>query len=176
MSKLFLSLATLALASSLVFAQVDVLTRRVDNFRSGVYAHETLLNPQTVRTRFGKLWTLYADAKIMAQPLYVSNLVVPAASILGSTAKTKCAGGCNAIVFATMKGTVYAYMADERPTTNNDTLLWATYLSDGTACNCGANGPQNGSGNFDMWAVDDPWWGILGTPVIDRTTNSLYAR
>jgi hypothetical protein len=26
-----------------------------------------------------------------------------------------------------------------------------------------------------MWAVDDPWWGILGTPVIDRTTNSLYA-
>jgi hypothetical protein len=26
-----------------------------------------------------------------------------------------------------------------------------------------------------MWAVDDPWWGILGTPVIDRATNSLYA-
>jgi hypothetical protein len=26
-----------------------------------------------------------------------------------------------------------------------------------------------------MWAVDDPWWGILGTPVIDRSTNSIYA-
>jgi hypothetical protein len=174
MRKLLLPLAALALASSPVCAQVDVLTRRVDNSRSGVYGHETALTPQTVRTRFGKLWTLYADAKIMAQPLYVSNLVTPAASIIGSTARTKCSSGCNAVVFATMKGTVYAYMADEKPATNNDTLLWATYLSDGTACNCAATGPRNGSGDFDMWAVDDPWSGIVGTPVIDRTTNSLY--
>lgn len=152
-------------AATTMFAQVDVPTRRVDNSRSGVYSHETILTRTTVRSRFGKLWTLYADAKIMAQPLYVSNLVVPA----------KCPNGCNAVIFATMKGTVYAYMADRKPATNNDTLLWASYLSDGNACKCGATGPQNGSGNFDMWAVDDPWWGILGTPVIDRTTNSLYA-
>jgi hypothetical protein len=165
----------LTLAISPIFAQVDVLTRRVDNSRSGVNARETALTQQAVRTRFGKLWTLFADAKIMAQPLYVSNLVVPAARIIGSTAKVKCASGCNAVLFATMKGTIYAYMADQKPTTDNDTLLWATYLSDGTACKCGATGPQNGSGNFDMWAVDDPWWGVLGTPVIDRTTNSLYA-
>ena len=111
----------------------------------------------------------------MAQPLYVSDLKVPPASIVGATAKAKCASGCNAVLFATMKGTIYAYMADQQPTSNNDTLLWATYLSDGNACKCGATGPQNGSGNFDMWAVDDPWWGVLGTPVIDRTTNSLYA-
>jgi hypothetical protein len=158
-----------------MFGQVDVLTRRNDNFRSGVNAHETTLTQDSVRARFGKLWTLYADAKIMAQPLYVSNLKVPSASILGTTAKTKCAAGCNAVVFATMKGTIYAYMADQRPATNNDTLLWATYLSDGNACKCGATGPQNGSGNFDMWAVDDPWWGVLSTPVIDRAANSLYA-
>jgi hypothetical protein len=164
-----------ALPITPAFAQVDHLTRRNDNFRSGVNAHETVLTQANVRTRFGKLWTLYADAKIMAQPLYVSNLKVPSARIFGTTAKTKCAGGCNAVVFATMKGTVYAYMADERPATNNDTLLWATYLSDGDACKCSATGPQNGSGNFDMWAVDDPWWGILGTPVIDRAANSLYA-
>ena len=157
------------------FAQVDVLTRRYDTFRSGVNARETILDVKTVPARFGKLWTLFADAKIMAQPLYVSNLVVPLASIFGSTAKVKCASGCNAVIFATMKGTVYAYMADEKPATANDTLLWATYLSDGNACKCGATGPQNGSGDFDMWAVDDPWWGILGTPVIDRATNSLYA-
>lgn len=166
-------LAALALTASALLAQ-DVLTRRVDNSRSGVYGHETVLSPQTVGARFGKLWNLYADAKIMAQPLYVSNLAVPAASIIGSAAKTKCAGGCNAVVFATMKGTVYAYMADGKPATDNDTLLWATYLSDRTACQCAATGPQNGSGDFDMWAVDDPWWGILGTPVIDRATNSLY--
>ncbi len=158
-----------------VFSQVDVLTRRNDISRSGVNARETSLTQATVRTRFGKLWTLYADAKIMAQPLYISNLAVPATSIIGTTAKTKCAGGCNAVVFATMKGTIYAYMADQQPSTSSDTLLWATYLSDGNACKCAATGPQNGSGNFDMWAVDDPWWGILSTPVIDRASNSLYA-
>jgi hypothetical protein len=163
------------LAAGSLLAQLDVLTRRRDNVRSGVYSQEKLLTQDAVRTHFGKLWTLFADAKIMAQPLWVSRLVVPAGSIIGSTAKTKCAGGCNAVVFATMKGTIYTYMADEKPTTANDTLLWATYLSDGRACKCAATGPQNGSGDFDMWAVDDPWWGILSTPVIDRATNSLYA-
>lgn len=157
-----------------MLAQVDVITRRYDNFRSGVNDKETILNHANVKTHFGKLWTLYADAKIMAQPLYVSNLAVPAANIIGATAKQKCPNGCNAVIFGTMKGTVYAYMADEKPNTRDDTLLWATYLSDQQHCKCGATGPQNGSGDFDMWAVDDPWWGILSTPVIDRATNSLY--
>lgn len=154
--------------------QVSVLTRRNDNLRSGVNSNETILTQQSVRTRFGKLWTLFADAKIMAQPLYVANLIVPTSNIIGGSAKTRCATGCNAVIFATMKGTVYAYMADQKPTTTNDTLLWATYLSDGNACKCGASGPQNGSGNFDMWAVDDPWWGVLSTPVIDRDGNTIY--
>jgi len=161
-------------ATPAALAQVSVLTRRNDNFRSGVNSSETILTQQSVRTRFGKLWTLFADAKIMAQPLYVSNLVVPVENMIGATAKTKCASGCNVVIFATMKGTVYAYMADQKPSTNNDTLLWATYLSDGNACKCGATGPQNGSGNFDMWAVDDPWWGVLSTPVIDRGANTIY--
>ena len=168
-------LLSIVLAAGAMSAQVDVLTRRMDNLRSGVNSHETALTQQAVHTHFGKVWTLFADAKIMAQPLYVSNLAVPAASIIGSTAQAKCAAGCNAVIFATMKGTIYAYMADQKPATVNDTLLWATYLSDNVACKCAATGPQNGSGNFDMWAVDDPWWGILSTPVIDRASNSIYA-
>src|SRR5580704_7226391 len=167
--------SALLIAISPALVQVDVLTRRNDNFRSGVNAHETILTHESVRRRFGKLWTLYADAKIMAEPLYVSNLMVPTANTIGATAKAKCINGCNAVIFATMKGTIYAYMADQKPTTNNDTLLWATYLSNGNASKCDATGPQNGSGNFDMWAVDDPWWGILSTPVIDRAANLLYA-
>ncbi len=163
------------LLAATAFAQVDVPTRRNDLSRSGVNAQETILTQNSVHTRFGKLWTLYADAKIMAQPLYVSNLKAPQESIIGATAKAKCVNGCNVVIFATMKGTLYAYMADQKPTTQSDTLLWARYLSDGNACQCGATGPQNGSGNFDMWAVDDPWWGILSTPVIDRANNSLYA-
>src|ERR1700730_1848958 len=131
------------LTTGTMFAQVDVLTRRVDNLRSGVNSHETTLTQDAVQKRFGKLWTLFADAKIMAQPLYVSSLAVPAANIVGSMAKAKCANGCNAIIFATMKGTIYAYMADQKPSTMNDTLLWATYLSDNVACKCSATGPQN---------------------------------
>ena len=71
----------IALALMPMTARADVLTRRNDNTRSGVNAQETLLTHNTVRTRFGKLWTLYADAKIMAQPLYVSNLKVAAANL-----------------------------------------------------------------------------------------------
>jgi hypothetical protein len=169
---------TCLLAAALVVmpmtARADVLTRRNDQARTGVNARETMLTHDSVRTRFGKLWTLYADAKIMAQPLYVSNLAVAPGTLTGATAKARCANGCNAVLFATMKGTVYAYMADEKPSTGNDTLLWATYLSDKGACQCGATGPQNGSGDFDMWGVDDPWWGILGTPVIDRAAHALF--
>lgn len=139
----------------------------------GVNSRETTLNQENVRLRFGKLWTLYADAKIMAQRLFVSNLVVPMANIVGAKARTKCSTGCNAVIFATMKGTVYAYMADRKPATNNDTLLCATYLSDTQHCNCDATGPQNGFRDFDVWAVDYPWWGILSTPVIDRVSNSV---
>src|SRR5215469_15718309 len=165
----------LAIMAVTAYAQVEVLTQRGDNARSAANLHETILNQTNVRTKFGKLWSLYADAKIMAQPLYVSNLMAPADGLIGTVAKAQCPMGCNAVIFATMKGTIYAYMADQQPQTMNDTLLWATYLSDGRACKCSATGPQNGSGNFDMWAVDDPWWGILGTPVIDRGSNSLYA-
>ena len=53
-------LAVVVLVAPLV-AQVDVLTRRGDNLRSGVYAQETILTHATVGTRFGKLWTLFAD-------------------------------------------------------------------------------------------------------------------
>jgi hypothetical protein len=143
----------LLLAASVAFAQVDVLTQHNDNQRSGRNTQELVLNHQSVQTRFGKLWTLYSDAKVMTQPLYVSNLKSP-----------KCAAGCNTVIFASMKGTVYAYLADQRPSTVNDTLVWARYLGE----------PKKSTKGIDRWSTDDPWWGILGTPVVDRTSSSLY--
>src|SRR5437870_11533867 len=104
--------------------QVDVTTQHNDNQRSGLNIHETILNQSNVHLKLGKLWTLFSDAKIMTQPLYVSNLV-----------SAKCPAGCNTVIFASMKGTIYAYMAEQRPQTINDTLVWARYLGD----------PQNGS-------------------------------
>ncbi len=146
--------------------QVDVLTQHNDALRSGLSLNEKLLTADSVRQKFAKLWTLYADAQIMAQPLYVSNLKT-----------TKCPAGCNAVIFCTMKNTVYVYRADQRTKLadqphstdravieNRDVLLWAKYLGD----------PRQGGGDIDMYRTSDPWWGILGTPAIDRATNTLY--
>jgi ATP dependent DNA ligase C terminal region len=106
-------------------------------------------------------------AKIMAQPLYVSNLVVPAANAFGPVAKVKCQGGCNVVILATMKGTIYAYLADEKPQSVNDTLVWARYLSDGNACKCGATKAKP--------AAITPTHGIRTASDITKATNSFMS-
>jgi hypothetical protein len=131
----------------------NVYTQRIDNQRSGANLSEKELSQSTVKTRFGKLWTLYSDAKIMAQPLYVSNL-----------ASGKCPQGCNSVIFASMNNTVYAYRADEKPATSNDTLIWSRPLGP----------PRDGTHDIDEAALDDPSNGILGTPAIDRVNNLVY--
>lgn len=131
----------------------NVYTQRVDNQRSGANLGEAELNQSNVKTRFGKLWTLYSDAKIMTQPLYVSHLE-----------SAKCPQGCNTLIFASMNNTVYAYMADQKPTNSADTLIWSRNLGS----------PRESERDIDFWAVDDPSWGILGTPVIDIEHNLLY--
>jgi hypothetical protein len=131
----------------------NVYTQRVDNQRSGVNLVEKQLNQSSVKTRFGKLWTLNSDAKVMAQPLYVSDLV-----------SGKCPQGCNTMIFASMNDTVYAYMADRPPTSSNDTLIWSESLGS----------PRPGAHDIDEAAIDDPTWGILSTPAIDLANNLIY--
>jgi hypothetical protein len=152
------------LASAGAAAPVNVLTQRGDSQRTAVNTAETKLTIQNVRMHFGKLWTLFSDSKIMTQPLYVSNLVVPAANAFSPAAKAQCPAGCNTVIFGSMKGTVYAYLADQKANTQNDTLVWAKFLGD----------PRDGGDDIDMWATDDPFWGILGTPVIDLPNRLLY--
>jgi hypothetical protein len=131
----------------------NIYTQRVDNQRSGVNLTETELNQSKVRTQFGRLWTLYSDAKVMAQPLYMSQLV-----------SHKCPQGCNTVLFASMNNTVYAYIADQKPATSNDTLIWSKSLGP----------PRAGAHDIDEAALDDPTWGILSTPAIDVANNLMY--
>jgi hypothetical protein len=146
-------LLLLIVMKAMASGAVNVPTQRGDNQRTAVNANEQQLTQQSVLTRFGKLWTLFSDSKIMAQPLYVGNMI-----------SGKCPTGCNTVIFGSMKGTVYAYKADVKPTTVNDTLVWAKYLGD----------PRDGGDDIDMWATDDPWWGILGTPAIDLANRLIY--
>jgi hypothetical protein len=83
-------------------AQVDVLTQRFDNARSGANLHETLLKPGNVKgAQFGKLATRVVDGNIYAQPLIVS------------AAKIKGHASANIAIVATEHNSVYAFDAED---------------------------------------------------------------
>src|ERR1700744_6181332 len=128
-------------------AQVNVYTRSYDNARSGANLQETVLTPANVNsTSFGKLWTFHTDGEIYAQPLYVSNLAI--------------AGGTHNVVFvASMLNTVYALDAD------TGAELWSQNFGSPII-------PEDVEVDQNIsWATR---LGILGTPVIDPTTNIMY--
>jgi hypothetical protein len=59
-------------------AQVNVLTQRNDNARSGCNLQEAALNVSNVNAKnFGKLFSREVDGEIYAQPLIVSRLQMP---------------------------------------------------------------------------------------------------
>jgi hypothetical protein len=144
---------------------VDALTHHYDNARLGANLSETILNTTTVSSgRFGKLWTLYADGQVVAQPLYVSGLRI---DTTGNPNAPPVQGTFNAIIVATMHNTVYVYDADkEAPGPEGRTVpLWATWLGQ----------PRQGGKDIDMWSTNDPEWGILSTPVVSDDKTTLYA-
>jgi outer membrane protein assembly factor BamB len=143
---------------------VDVLTSRNNIARTGVNADERVLTPARINAgTFGKLWTLYADGQIVAQPLYVAKLKVDTST---NPNAPRVQGTFNAVLIATMHNTIYLYDADrERPGPHGQNVpLWATWLGQ----------PRPGGGEIDMWATNDPEWGILSTPVIDPTKSIVY--
>jgi hypothetical protein len=142
----------------------DVLTHHYDNARLGATLTETVLNTGNVSSgRFGRLWTLYADGQVVAQPLYVSSLHV---DTTGNTNAPLVQGTFNAVVVATMHNTVYAYDADKeaRGPDGRTVPLWATWLGP----------PRPGGKDIDMWSTNDPEWGILSTPVINADKTTVY--
>ena len=149
-----LSLTLLSLVAWPAWSQVNVLTQHNDSRRSGANLHETALTVASVKQRFGKLYNLFADGQIVAQPLYVSGL-----NVAGR-------GTVNAVIVATMHNTIYAYDADKTPTQaqSADALLWAQWLGD----------PQPENYGFDSWNTNFPEWGIVSTPVIDDAHQTMY--
>jgi outer membrane protein assembly factor BamB len=159
-----LGFAALFLAAMPLARAGDVLTQHYNNARIGAALDETILNTSNVnRTRFGKLWTLYADGQIVAQPLYVSGLAIDTSTNPNAPLVQ---GTFNAVVIATMHNTVYVYDADkESPGPEGRTVpLWATWLGK----------PRPGGKDLDMWSTNDPEWGILSTPVISDDKSTIY--
>jgi hypothetical protein len=118
--------------------------------RDGANSQEYALTKATVSTAtFGKLFSCAIDAPAYAQPLWVSNLNI--------------AGGMHNVIFAaTSHNTVYAFDADTSPCMTywqkNLNLSSETFLTSGDV------------------NTDDifPDIGIVGTPIIDAVSKTLY--
>jgi hypothetical protein len=142
-----------ASASATVFITdlAGVFTYHNDLSRDGVNSHEYALNTSTVKaSTFGKRFACAIDASAYAQPLWVANVAIGG-------------GTHNVLIAATVHDTVYAFDADAAPCT--------TYWSKSVL----ASG-ETWVNNMDVGGSPDlaPDIGIVGTPVIDPATNTIY--
>ncbi len=127
-----------------------VTTYHNDLARDGANNQEYLLTTSNVNpTSFGKLFSCTVDGAVYAQPLWV-----PSVTIGGGTH--------NVIVVATMRDSVYVFDADANPCV---TYWHQTLIPSGETY-----GNYSDVGNGDIY----PDIGILGTPVIDPSTQTIY--
>jgi uncharacterized protein (TIGR03437 family) len=133
------------LVDNSAMAQVSVLTANYGNARTNANLNERVLNPLNVNaTQFGKLFSLAVGGYINGQPLYVSNVAIPGK------------GTHNVVYVVTQHNDVYAFDADTQ-----QSPLWHLNLGPSVP------GP-------DYHVADLTEIGILSTPVIDETTNTIY--
>ena len=140
--------------SSPVQAQSPVLQRGYDSGVSGATLGEATLNTSNVGpSTFGLAFKLAVDDVIFAQPLYVPNVLINQATH-------------DVLYVATMSDTLYAFDAD-----TGGAPLWQLNLASLVGATpvpiaqFAFSGNRNIVGNL----------GILSTPVIDLSTNTLYA-
>ncbi len=149
LNKMLPLLSLLALFVPPLSAQVDVLTQHNDLARTGANLRETVLTPANVSSKhFGMIFKRVLDDQVYGQPLFVSNV--------------KIAGGTHDLVYiTTVNNSVYAFDAND-PT--SAVPIWHV--------NFGAP-PDLYSGNFGCFDMNGKI-GIVGTPVIDRESGTLY--
>ena len=155
----FISLAAFILAiGGWASAQVSVLTQHNDNERTGANLNETTLNTSNVNVnQFGLLFKLQVDDQVYASPLYVTNL-----NIGGATH--------NVVYVATVNNTIFAFDADR------GTALWTRNFNNGGRPTDHTEVGGAGQGGFCAGGYTDYTGhiGIVGTPVIDPGSNTMY--
>ena len=128
-------------------SQSAVLTYHNDDTRDGAYLQEVTLTPSNVNSsQFGKLVAYPVDGQIYSQPLYVPQVNIPGK------------GTYDVVYVTTQNNSVYAFDADA--TSANPSTLWHVNLGK----------------PITIYDEGGPWpdVGILSTPVIDATTNTMY--
>src|SRR5690348_10686008 len=142
------------LAVSLAKAQIDVVTERYDDLRTGANLAETELNTSNVNVdSFGKLWSYTVSGSVYAQPLYVRNVDI--------------AGGTHNVLYVvTMNDIVYAFDADSGDDTPLLSFDITSLVSGSTPV------PVRDILGFDDNIIGNV--GIESTPTIDLSTNTMY--
>src|SRR3569833_1262225 len=153
-------LAAMACASA---GAVSVWTEHNDNSRTGQNLAETVLTPYNVNmNQFGALFHYTLDDQSYSQPLYASGLTMSVDNAVH-----------NVVFVTTVNNSVYAFDADSNGA-NGGNPLWKVNLTP-----AGARPPNIGDadaqgacgGNYHDFAGN---YGIVGAPVIDTSTNTLY--
>lgn len=133
-------------------ASSDVLTQHNDISRSGAQLQEITLNPANVTpSTFGRLYTRYVNGQIIAQPLYVSNVLIPNI------------GRRNIVYVATRANMIYAFDADNTDPNPANGLLWSAPV---------LLTPAAPVPNMCTETVGPV--GITSTPVIDPVSGTMY--
>jgi hypothetical protein len=129
--------------------QVDVLTQRNDDSRTGANLKETVLTTANVNTRhFGMLFKHVVDDQLYTQPLVATNI--------------KVGGGWHDLVFVTtVNNSVYAFDANDAEAAKP---IW--HVNFGTPANLH---------DADFGCLDiNGNMGIIGTPAINAAKSALY--
>jgi hypothetical protein len=137
-------------------SQVQILTGRVDNSRTGTNSNETFLTVANVNSsQFGKIFAYNVDGYVVAQPLYVPHVSIPGVGVH------------NVVFVATQHDTVYAFDAD---TPGSGAPLWSVSFINPvqgiTTVPIAEQGCPRVNGYTEV--------GIMGTPVIDLTSGTMY--
>jgi hypothetical protein len=136
--------------------ETGVRTQGYDSARTGLNRSETILNTSNVNpATFGKLFTREVDDHIYAQPLYVPNVTIPNAGVR------------NVLYIATVNNSVYAFDADDP---GAGAPLWHVNLTGAAPGARPINIHEVGQHCRDFQGNI----GIVGTPVIDATRQTLY--
>jgi hypothetical protein len=134
------------LAAALLNAQTNVVTWHYDIARDGLNPNETVLTQTTVTpSQFGKICSAEFDGQIYGEPLVVNN------------------GSGNVVYVGTMNGSMYAING-----TNCSQINYISLLGPGEIAV-----PCTTVGGASCQTVK-PIISILGTPVVDLGTNTIF--
>ena len=155
--------APMPLAQAHGGSHISVTTRSYNNLRTGANLQETLLTTANVRPgSFGKIYSRDIDGQMYAQPLYLPDLAVPGK------------GTHNVVFVATANNNVYAFDADDPAAAMP---LWQVNLgqyAQSLICDPSCSSDFGYRYNFGQYRDIQPNVGIIGTPVIDANTGTLY--